>query len=319
MQIEVFSHPKARDRSRPGDDVVLAVPGQVFAVLDGATDQSGAVYNGFSGGRLAAQVAARRLIELTLQDMAHLSAEDIADALSAAVAEAAHAAGAVHPLSTTVAAVLRQREGFRLLLIGDSGIRINGERILQPDKVIDSVSTALRLGVREELQPLVKGADDLEALCRRVVANGLDHARDHDLLTAGATAKIIEDIRRRFPRIDAQAGADLVAFLRGGILTQARFTNQPQHPLGFASIIGTPPRGFGIVDEVLPADQCRSLEIFSDGYFDCPAGTRVLDWERRFAEVEALDPEKTGAFASVKGSTATDFTDDRSVICLNFG
>jgi hypothetical protein len=60
-----------------------------------------------------------------------------------------------------------------------------------------------------------------------------------------------------------------------------------------------------------------SLEIFSDGYLSLPAGTDVADWEAEFDRVEAADFHKLADYPSVKGSTSTEFSDDRTVVCLN--
>ena len=50
----------------------------------------------------------------------------------------------------------------------------------------------------------------------------------------------------------------------------------------------------------------------------CPAGTSARDWEDEFFRVEAQDFHKCGAFAGVKGSTSTQFSDDRTVLTVHF-
>lgn len=317
MQIEVYSHPKARSGTQHGDDVALIYPGLGFAVLDGATDPGGARYNGQSGGRIAAEAAARMLVSVLTREGNALSINRIGDALSAGVAAAAKAVGAVmHPPSTTLAAAIETEGGFRLLVIGDSGIRINGDKLIRPEKPIDQISTKFRLAVRRVLAERVKDTDILEATCRTVITRGLDSAVENAVLTEQEAMQII-GYQMAFSTECAGAEDDLRAFLRQGLASQPRFANDPGHPLGFASIIGTPPCGFGIVEDFLSFDDFMSLEIFSDGYFDLPRGTRIADWEARFAEVERLDFAKAGAFPSVKGSTSREFSDDRTVICLN--
>ena len=58
----------------------------------------------------------------------------------------------------------------------------------------------------------------------------------------------------------------------------------------------------------------QQIELFSDGYFAPGHGFGVASWEERFAEVEREDPAKIGRYASVKGSTAGMWSDDRSYL-----
>ncbi len=45
---------------------------------------------------------------------------------------------------------------------------------------------------------------------------------------------------------------------------------------------------------------------------------RARDWEDEFFRVEAQDFHKCGTFAGVKGSSSTQFSDDRSVLTVHF-
>ncbi|WP_062763383.1 hypothetical protein [Falsirhodobacter sp. alg1] len=97
MQIELFSRSKRRFSDMPGDDIALVLPGLVHAVFDGATDPTGQVYNGETSGRLAARTAAQALVTLLLAEGPQVDITRIGTALSQAVAEAGHKAGATHP------------------------------------------------------------------------------------------------------------------------------------------------------------------------------------------------------------------------------
>ena len=315
MQMELFSRSKRREQDKSGDDIAIVVPGLVWAVLDGATDPLGGVYDGESSGRLAARTAGQALVQLLQAEGPEVSTARIGEALSGAVAEAAARVGAVHPPSTTLAAAIPMAAGMRLLLIGDSGIRVDGEAIYQNDKLIDDVSAAARIAVRALLAPRTPDADALEALCRQVSFGGLDKAVSEGTLTEGEAASVLAGVEARFAPDLGEHAADIGWFLRGGIRVQPRFANDPDHPFGFASINATLPQGFGITDMVRP--KCRSLEIFSDGYYGLPEGTHVWDWEARFEEIEAADPHKIHAFPEVKGSSSAEFSDDRTVLCLH--
>ena len=315
MQMELFSRCKRREQDKPGDDIAIVVPGLVWAVLDGATDPLGGVYNGESSGRLAARTAGQALVRLLQAEGPEVSTARIGEALSGAVAAAAARVGAVHPPSTTLAAAIPVAVGMRLVLIGDSGIRVDGEALYQNDKLIDDVSAAARIAVRAILQHRVADTDALEALCRQTSFRGLDAAVADGVLSKTEAASVLAGVEARFAPMLGDHAGDIGWFLKGGIRVQPRFANVEGHPFGFASINAHPPMGFGITDMVVTA--CHSLEIFSDGYYGLPNGTHVTDWETRFDEIEAEDPHKIHAFPEVKGSSSAEFSDDRTVLCLH--
>ncbi|MBU2888087.1 protein phosphatase 2C domain-containing protein [Celeribacter halophilus] len=316
MQTELFSRSKQRFSDAPGDDIALVVPGLVHAVLDGATDPTGKKYNGESSGRLAARSAAQALVSLLLEKGPRVDMAQVGDALSQAVAKAAQQVGATHPPSTTLAAAITCPDGFRLVLIGDSGIRLNGSELFQNDKLIDDVSASARIAVRTRLAGRISDFDKLEIIGRRISYAGLDAAVDDGILTTVEADAVQGEVIARFAPLLGTYCDDLEGFLRGGIRVQPRFANDALHPLGFASINATPPQGFGITDQFVDCADCQSLEIFSDGYYGLPEGNRVANWETRFDEIEEEDPHKIHAFPEVKGSSSTEFSDDRTVLCL---
>ena len=101
----------------------------------------------------------------------------------------------------------------------------------------------------------------------------------------------------------------------GGLREQYLYINRT-HPLGAPSINGFPiPREL-IVQVDRDIDDIETIELFTDGYFGCPEGTTVADWESRLARIEASDPEKIGDHPSTKGSSNGHFSDDRTVLIL---
>ena len=72
-----------------------------------------------------------------------------------------------------------------------------------------------------------------------------------------------------------------------------------------------------VIDVSLDIKNVKSIELFSDGYFAVPANVTIEAWEQMFAEIEKIDPHKIHKYPNVKGSTTTDFSDDRSVIILS--
>lgn len=79
-----------------------------------------------------------------------------------------------HPPSTTLAIVADMGDSFRLLLAGDSGVRINGTRLVQNTKLIDTVSTSARTRAT-----IFSGL-------RSAVANGIMTARDAENVVIAA-------------------------------------------------------------------------------------------------------------------------------------
>ena len=61
----------------------------------------------------------------------------------------------------------------------------------------------------------------------------------------------------------------------------------------------------------------RSIELFTDGYFEPAAEPSFAAWEAVFREVERLDPEKIGRYPSVKGSDSGHYAVDRTVIVIH--
>jgi hypothetical protein len=61
----------------------------------------------------------------------------------------------------------------------------------------------------------------------------------------------------------------------------------------------------------------RSIELFTDGYFEPAADPSIASWEAAFREVERIDPEKIDRYPSVKGSSPGRYADDRTVVVID--
>jgi hypothetical protein len=315
MNIEIFSHAKYKQSGRTGDDVLLVIPDRVLAVFDGATDPTGATYDGESAGRFAARAAARTIAELALcGKLAALPAGAVFQAMSDAVKAEAERRNAGHPPSTTAAVVYDAGGHYRFLLAGDTGVRINGTTVHQHHKLVDTVSTAARIAVFKRLASRIGSPDEAEMATRSVIFSGLQNAVTHGILSREEAE---EAVTSAITAAGLQEAPEVVReFLGGGLRVQPRFANRAGHVLGFASLNGSAVIPDGTMDFSLPKSDIQSIEIFSDGYLTQPGGTRVADWEAEFARVENGDLHKTGAHPAVKGSTSKEFCDDRTVICL---
>ncbi|KAB1115052.1 protein phosphatase 2C domain-containing protein [Neorhizobium galegae] len=311
MNIEAFSHSKYKNGAKPGDDIILIEPDTLLAVFDGATDPTGAFYKGESSGRIAARSAAQCTARLAASGkLVSASSREIFQALSDSVRDAAIECHIAHPPSTTAAIVVSAGDHFRLLALGDTGIRINGETIYQHHKVIDTISTAARIAVYGILSGRVDDSDEAEMATRKVIFDGLDAA-----VETGSLAAEEASIAIAAAVAAAETATEIAAkFLKGGIRTQFHYANSTQ-PLGYASINGNNIIGDGMTDVLLHKSDVASIEIFSDGYVSIPAsGIKLGDWEKEFERVEAVDFHKTGAFPAVKGSTSVESCDDRTIL-----
>jgi len=315
MNIASFSQSKYKNAATPGDDVAIILPGRVTAVFDGATDPTGASYDGLSSGRIAALAAANAVAEMSIKGtLQSCEAAALFQGISDILKCEANRINASHPPSTTLAIVADLGDSFRLLLAGDSGVRLNGTRVLQHSKLIDKVSTSARIHVFKQLFALLGEGDAAEAKTRATIFSGLRAAVKAGIMTIPEAENVVVAAA---VASGLQNDMDAVEeFLMGGIRVQPHYANRQGHVLGYASINGGQVAGEGLVDLSLAKDTIISLEIFSDGYLSLPTGVDVADWEAEFARVEAADFHKLDEFPSVKGSTSNEFSDDRTVVSM---
>ena len=322
MRIDCLSLSKYTAPGRPGDDVPVILPGQCHAVFDGATDVNGTTINGAGSGRFAALQASAMLAEA----MATHGPGGLApDALIAAINERLRTAleresgvrGRTISAATTMALMEEVGDVLRFTLVGDSGIRINGEETFQALKPIDDIMSAGRVALYHHLRRRGGADAALEPESRRGVFLGFDEATP-SLITASEAAEVIAETRRMLTgKLDDALIAYVEPMLRAGIANgQYGYANAPDHPLGYAVINGTVSRGFGMVSFERPLASVRCVEIFTDGYLELPEGTTLADWEAVAARIEREDPTKTLTHWGVKGSNPEQLFDDRTVIIL---
>ncbi len=321
MNIESFSASKYRDLSQPGDDVLVVLPQCLYAVFDGATDTAGVMVQGESPGRLAARLAALAMVRhATEPDHEPASAQALMLAMNQSIASGLAAAGAGPVRAGTTAAIVEEAgDCLHFLIVGDSGIRINGTELLLMHKDIDLIYTTGRVAVFRHLQARGWVGYALEQQTRQLVFKGLGQA-DPALLAVSEVAQLLALAQAACaPRLQPDAIAQVPQLLLAGIAGgQYGYCNRTDHSLGYAVLDGTHTQGSDVLSLSRRKSEVHSIELFTDGYMSCPTGTSVPDWEAEFFRVEAEDFHKCGAFAGVKGSTSTQFSDDRSVLTVHF-
>jgi hypothetical protein len=248
------------------------------------------------------------------------SAHELMQAMNQSIASGLAAAGAGSVRAGTTAAIVEDAGAcLHFLIVGDSGIRINGTELLRFNKDIDLIYTAGRVAVFRLLKARGWAGDALEQQTRQLVFKGLARA-DPALLSAPDVAQLLALAQAACaPRLQPDAIAEVPQLLLAGIAGgQYGYCNRAGHSLGYAVLDGTHTQGPDVLSLSRPKSEVRSIELFTDGYMSCPAGTSVRDWEDEFFRVEAEDFHKCGAFAGVKGSSSTQFSDDRSVLTVHF-
>ena len=321
-RIDCLSVPKSRDLKDPGDDVVSVLPDKFYGVFDGATDTTGTFRGPCSPGRFAATSATQAMLRQVLQPQGPVADPQAwLAAMNAAIRDGLLNLGVPQArVSTTAAMAIPIGSDMHFLMVGDSGLRINGLDITHMTKDVDRLFTHVRLATRALLRLQGLQGDDLEAATRELVFKGLDPSRQTalaraqveqivDQVSMASQGRLMPDAMDRLP--------DMVS--RGISGGQYQFANQSSHSLAYASVDGSQTRGKDLRYFSRPMADVQSIELFTDGYMSCPqSGVSVMDWEANFAQDEAQDPEKIGRYAGVKGSSQAYFSDDRTVLSLSF-
>lgn len=329
MRIEAFSEGKVFARPRDNEDAFLVLPGMGYAVVDGVTDRSGRLFGAQRGGRFAAQTVIRAVAEtLAAEDLSVAGGEARVARLLAHVdarlvqGYAAHGrldearASADARAGATLALVFHDGDDVRMVAIGDSGVRVAGATgaFLHLDsKPLDRITALIRRETWRHLEGEGAPQDRRETIAMAAVARGLGAAPEglaaHD--AQAIAARVAAICAQEMPQI---ASGEIAQMIAGGVSAQRRFANREQGDLAYGVIDGFGVPARHIVTRAWPRAEVTRIELFSDGYFDAAPGFGVAAWEARFREVEAQDPHKIGEFASMKGTTAQSWTDDRTYL-----
>jgi len=328
MRIEAFSEGKNLDDPAANEDALVVLPGRGFAVIDGVTDISGRVYEGMRTGRLASRIVQRAAAEFLLDAAdGERSADALVERASAGLRDAYRQHGILGEARTdpgarfgaTLTMVADLGPTFRFVVIGDSGLRLNGNEVVVVDTGLDLVTAALR---QEAYRCVAEAGGDLAA--RRQVSRAASFhgaARLHPemlpWLDAGKLAELYElslaRCRARFPKAPAD---DIRRLLDRGISGQGRFQNNTESAFSYGVLDGFDIPAAHIHTFDRPRESIQSIELFTDGYFKPGATPDLASWEAAFREVEHVDPEKIDAYPSVKGSYGRMRTDDRTLVIV---
>lgn len=158
LVLEHFVRGKRPDQSLCEDVVVLS--SDFVAVVDGATDTSGALFDDLSGGRFAALAVAEAISSLPPATSAREALDSVTGHLAASLAAASCTGEPTYaPSAQLVMLSLHRREVWR---VGDAHYAL-GDVVSYGSKEVDDVSAAFRRAYTQAL--LAGGADP--ALLRR--------------------------------------------------------------------------------------------------------------------------------------------------------
>ena len=323
MRLEAFTEAREPARPESNEDALVVLPGRAFAVIDGVTDRNGTRYDGMLAGRYAARLAASALEALFATGTSE------AGQIVPALTEALQAAYRLHGIDLsasgwggrmccTLALAILGDDWLDVVLVGDSGIRLNGVTVLQMRKDLDMITALLRRHAWAPIAARVSDAVERERLARQVVFHGTGQdaaalapvLNAADLAAIGAAATTA--CRAALPHVPQ---AEIALLLERGIVEgQGLFQNRTDSVLGYACLDGFAVPGALMRIERLPLPQ--RIELFTDGYARPAAGFGVAAWEADFQATEREDPSKIGAFLSVKGSLPGRWSDDRTYLAV---
>jgi hypothetical protein len=329
MLIEAFSEAKDPSAPQANEDRVVILPGRAYAVIDGVTDRLGTRYAGMLSGQYAAVTIQSALEQALSASAAPGDGPALIRTLTGAIRNAYEANGIFERvqadwnlrLAAALALALIREDTIEIILVGDSGVRLNGDRVLRVEKDLDLITSTLRRIAWPVIGKRIRDSMLQEQVSRRVTWHGTRQPYEDlaDALTQDELAEIearaIDANITALPHVPA---CEVERLVRGGILHQGRYQNDPSTVLGYAVLDGFDvPDGLVHIERV-PRRDIETIEIFSDGYFKLGTEFGVSSWEKAFAEAEREDPAKVLLYPSPKGSTATTWADDRTYLGLRF-
>jgi len=329
MRIEAFTEAKVPADPSSNEDQLLILPGRGHAVIDGVTDRTGHRYDGLLAGQLASRTV-QQAVAAFLLDPAEAKIEPAR--LVARVSQAIRAAYERHGIlevvreepprrfGATLALAAECHDHWRFVLVGDSGLRLNGTELWLNANALDLITASLR----QEAYRVVAAAGgrpaDQARVGRACAFRGIGHIHPElrpwldEAGLATLRARCLASCRARFPTVPA---GDIEWLIDGGVMTgQGQFQNDTVSPLSYPVLDGfeVPMELVQVIDRERAS--IRSIELFTDGYFEPAQSPSVEAWEASFKEVERVDPEKIARYPSVKGSTPGRYADDRTVIVI---
>jgi hypothetical protein len=330
MLIEAFSEAKDPSSPHTNEDRVVILPGRAYAVIDGVTDRLGTRYDGALSGQYAAMIVKGALEHLLSAPGELPSAKAIVEALTDAISRVYTARGMSARvrsdwnlrLSAALALAVVREATIEIILVGDSGVRLNGTEILLMEKDLDLITSTLRRVAWPIIGRKISDPALREQISRRVTWHGTRQPLGGlDGALGASDVALIEELalQANIQALPHVPKADIENLVTGGIVNaQGGYQNDASTMLGYPCVDGFEVPESLIRIENIPRSSVQSIEIFSDGYFKPGEGFGVAAWEKAFAEVERDDPAKVVLYSSPKGSIGDMWADDRTYLGIRF-
>jgi len=329
MRIEAFTEAKDPRRPDSNEDRIVALPGRVFAVIDGATDKSGRRHGGLTGGQIAANAVADTVAALAYDPAPAPSGPELVARISEAIQNQYRALGLLDeaeadPLarfSATLALALAVPAGWRFYRVGDSGIRLNGTELLLDESQLDPVYSQFRVALWHRFIAAGLPVDEVDRRSRQRLVEGAANESADSALVAAARDEAVQKIAAASPDLDA---TEIRRILDRGLARQTDYRGGDallyrglDHPLGYGPLDGWPiPDPFIRIDE-RSSHKIDKIELFTDGYYGVPDTATIAGWEGWLADIQRDDPYRIGRCPSTKGSAPGRNADDRSVLIVS--
>ena len=329
MKISTLSISKSKN---PSEDVLIALDSRVLGLFDGASTNNTIKVFGQSYGRYAANIAAKSAIEYRdlLDQGVIFEPNDVIKYISSSLNKA-YSDGKIdvpYP-ATTGAMVFIEEYVSHFLVVGDTGVRVNGDLILSNEIVADRIWRELRkyvygwyLGEFDYPGCLLSDGVlsmyyDCEALSQNILYNGLECAEGG--LRDYIKSQIMDNNTIEINGLSAKQVCDIM--LQGISGVQHSFANAKENAVGYAIF-----NGDRVIGEnkylSLPNNEIRHIEIFSDGYLfpptvvdRCPT---IQEWENLYSYIEKTDPFHLSEWPHLKCRLNKDFFDDRSLLIAEY-
>ena len=326
MRFEAFTQGKNLDHPEANEDALLIIPGRGFAVIDGVTDITGREVDGMRSGRLASGIVQRATAEFLCSPAAadaepSLLIETVSSALRNVYTRLGifddARADPTRRFGATLTVAIDRGSSFRFILVGDSGLRLNGEEVVVIDDGLDRVTASLRQAAYRWVADAGGELDAQRAVGRLCSFYGIASLHSGmrpwlDEVHLGMLRdRCLATCKARFPKAPEE---HLMRLLDRGISGQTWFQNNLRSPFSYSVVDGfeVPPKLVGVIDR--QRESLQTLELYTDGYFKPSSQPSVASWESAFEEVERVDSEKIGEYMSVKGSSDRMRTDDRTIV-----
>lgn len=273
FRVEAYTVGKGGENADPKkNEDVYGFNEDVIALADGATGKNKTVneqisqeFDGLTGGRIAAEVATKEVVE------SGLNGDQLINQICAKINELCAAnltvSGMEEALLATLATARLDQESEEVVAtqVGDTAIRVtykNGtQKIFAPARTIDTVDAENRAkAIKEALE---RGMDITDA-----AAYGREAIMD-------------------------------------SLLTQGEYRNNPDHEYGFGCVTakGVPKKFIRV--HRFSIKEVETIEFITDGYLyapvsELPKETTVAAWEEHIQRVHAEDPQKYLKYLATK-------------------